>query len=328
MNAITTNSIRFRLCAIYLALSTIAITSNAQNYPSRSIRLIVPFSPGGGTDTLSRILAPKLNESLGQSVIIENHPGASGQIGTDIIARAKPDGYTIGFIDTSLTSNPSLYRKLPYDTEKDFSGISLLASAPVILIVHPSLPVITLSEFITFAKARPGQLNFATGGTGSATHLGVELFKSVTGIQLVHIPYKGSGPAAAAILGGQVVMTFASPSATSAHITRGRLRALAITAQKRIPALPNIATFTELGLHGVDSGTHWVSIAPVATNKDINNILSQQINKILQIPDIQTKLINLGFNSIGSTPEECTTHIRLEIKKWTDVVKRAKIVID
>ncbi|MBI4192670.1 MAG: tripartite tricarboxylate transporter substrate binding protein [Betaproteobacteria bacterium] len=297
----------------------------AQGYPARAVRVIIPFAPGGGTDNLTRIMAPRMTELLGQQIVIDNRAGASGQIGTELAVRAAPDGYTIVHVDTSFTSNPSLYPKLPYDPIRDFTPISLLASAPVVLIIHPSVPVKTLKELMALAKARPGELNFATGGAGSATHLGVELFKAAAKIDLVHIPYKGSGPAAAAVLAGQVVMMFASPSATKPHVVAGKLRAIAITGEKRNAGFPEIPTFVESGLPGVDSGTYWVSLAPAATPRDVINTLSSAMSKVLQMPGIRQRLIDLGFDPIGSTPDECAANIRGEIAKWARVIKEAKI---
>ena len=302
-----------------------ASTGSGQAYPARAVRIVIPFAPGGGTDNLTRIMAPKLTELLGQQILIDNRPGAGSQIGTELVARAAPDGYTIVHVDTSFTSNPSLFRKLPYDALKDFAPISVLASAPVVLMVHPSVPVKSVKELITLAKARPGELNFATGGTGSATHLGVELFKSVAGLDLVHVPYKGSGPAAVAVLAGQVVMTFASPSATASHVAAGKLRALAITGDKRNAAMPQVPTFVESGLRAVDAGTYWVSLAPAATSKDILATLNNAMVRVLLLPDIRQRLMGLAFDPIGSSPEDCAANIRSEIAKWARVIAQAGI---
>ena len=302
-----------------------ASTGAGQAYPSRAVRIVIPFAPGGGTDNLTRIMAPRLTEILGQQILIDNRPGAGSQIGTELVARAAPDGYTLVHVDTSFTSNPSLYRKLPYDAIKDFAPISVLASAPVVLMIHPSVPVKSLKEMIALAKARPGELNFATGGAGSATHLGLELFKSATGLDLVHIPYKGSGPAAVAVLSGQVVMTFASPSATAPHVAAGKLRPLAITGNKRNVAMPQVPTFVESGIRGVDSDTYWVSLAPAATPREIISVLNNAMVKVLQAPELRQRLAGLGFETLGSTPDECATHIREAIAKWAKVVAQAKI---
>ena len=303
----------------------VAWGAGAQSYPARPVRVIIPFAPGGGTDNLTRIMAPRLTELLGQPVVIDNRPGASGQIGTEIAARAAPDGYTVVHVDTSFTSNPSLYSKLPYDPIRDFSPIALLASAPVVLIVHPSVPVKTLKELIALARARPGELNFATGGAGSATHLGVELFKAAAKLDLEHIHYKGSGPAAAAVLSGQVVMTIASPSATRQHVAAGKLRAIAITGAKRNAALPDVPTFVESGLLGVDSGSFWVSLAPAGTPRDSIGTLNGAMVKVLQLPDIRRRLTELGFDPIGGTPDECASNIRAEIDKWAKLIRAAGI---
>ena len=191
----------------------------AQGFPAKPVRIIVPFAPGGGTDNITRILSPKLTELLGQTAIVDNRPGGSSQIGTELVARSAPDGYTLLHIDTSFTSNPALFKKLPYDTVKDFSPVALLGSSPVLLIVHPSVPVKSVKELVALAKARPGELNFAAAGTGSATHLGVELFKSAAGLDIVHIPFRGSGPAAVAVLSGEVTMTMGGPSSTVPYVT-------------------------------------------------------------------------------------------------------------
>jgi tripartite-type tricarboxylate transporter receptor subunit TctC len=313
------------LCAL-LALA--AAVAQAQSYPSRAVRIIVPFGPGGGTDNLTRLMAPKLIELLQQPVIVDNRAGASGQIGTEQGARAAGDGYTLTHVDTSFTSNPSLYARLPYDPVRDFACISLLASAPVVLIVHPSVPVKSVKELIALARSRPGALNFATGGAGSATHLGVELFKSAAKVDLVHIPFKGSGPAAAAVLSGEVVMMFASPSATKPHVAAGRLRAIAITGDKRNAAMPHVPTFVEAGLNGVDSGTYWVSLAPAGTPQHAIQILSTAMSKVLQMTEIRQRLVALGFDPIGSTPDQCAANVRSEIAKWAKVVAAARIRLE
>ena len=295
--------------------------AHGQGYPSKPVRIIVPFPPGGGTDNLARILAPRLTETLGQTFVIDNRAGASGQIGLELTARAAPDGYTLAYIDTSFTSNPSLYRKLAYDAVKDFAPVSLLASAPVVLVVHPSVPVKTLKDLIALARARPGELNFSASGAGSATHLGVELFRSAAKVDVVVIPYKGSGPAAVAVLSGEVVMTVASPSATAPHIAAGRLRALAITGEKRLAALPQVATFDESGLRGVEASTWWNALAPAGTPREVISTLNGAKVKAMQIPEVSKRLLSLGFEPIGSTPEEAAASIRNELAKWARVAR-------
>jgi tripartite-type tricarboxylate transporter receptor subunit TctC len=273
-------------------------------------------------------MAPRLTELLGQQIVVENRAGAGGQIGTDYVAKAAPDGYTILNVDTSFASNPSLFSRLPYDSLKDFAPVSLLASAPVALVIHPSVPAKTLKELLALAKSRPTLFNFAMGGYGSATHLGVEQFKSVTKIDLVVIPYKGGGPATADVLAGQVVMMFGGPSSLAQHVATGRLRAVAVTGAQRIPALPSVPTFAEAGLQGVDAGSYWGSLAPAATPREIVNTLSGAMMKVLQIPEVRQRLIGLGYEPIGSTPEQFAANIRSEMEKWAKAVKEAKIRVE
>ena len=291
----------------------------AQNYPARAVRMIVPFAPGGGTDILIRTIAPRLSEALGQQLVIDNRAGGGSTIGSELAVKAVADGYTLLAVDTSFTTNPSLYSKLPYDSARDFAPVSLLAAAPVILIVHPSVPVKTVKEFVALAKAKPGQLNFASGGPGSSTHLGGELLKLVAKIDLVHIPYKGTGPAVADVLGGQVVMMFAGISSIKQHVAVNRLRS---------PAMPEVPTFIESGLKGVDSGTYWGCLAPAATPRDIVNKLSSTIAGVLKLPDIQQRLIDLGFDPLGGTPELFAANIKSETEKWAGVIKNAGVKLD
>src|SRR3954462_1250365 len=248
------------LCILFAALWS--VPAFAQSYPARAVRVIVPFAPGGGTDILVRTVAPRLSEALGQQLVIDNRAGGGSTIGSELAAKSPPDGYTLLAVDTSFTTNPSLYTKLPYDSAREFAPVSLLAAAPVILIVHPSVPVRTVKEFVALAKAKPGELNFASGGAGSSTHLGGELLKLVGHIDLIHIPYKCTGPAVADVLGGQVVMMFAGISSVKQHVAVGRLRAIAVPGEKRSPAMPEVPTFVESGLKGVDSSTYWGCLAP------------------------------------------------------------------
>jgi tripartite-type tricarboxylate transporter receptor subunit TctC len=311
-----------------IGMMLVCVDCVAQTFPARAIRVIVPFAPGGGTDILIRTVSPKLSEALGQQLVIDNRAGGGSTIGSELAAKAPPDGYTLLMVDTSFTTNPSLYSKLPYDSARDFAPVSLMAAAPVILIVHPSVPVKTVKEFVALAKSNPGQLNFASGGPGSSTHLGGELLKLVAGIDLVHIPYKGTGPAVADVLGGQVVMMFAGISSVKQHVAVGRLRAIAVTGQKRSPAMPEVPTFIESGLRGVDSGTYWGCLAPAATPKDIVNKLSTTIANVLKMGDIEKRLSDLGFDAIGGTPDQFATIIRSETEKWARVIKSAHVKLD
>ncbi len=311
-----------------LVLLVVAATASAQSYPVKPVRIVVPFAPGGGTDILARVIAPRLGDALGQQIVIDNRAGAGSTIGSELVAKALPDGYTLLMVDTAFATNPSLYSKLPYDTARDFAPVALLAAAPVILIVHPSVPVRTVKEFVALAKARPGQLNFASGGPGSSTHLGGELLKSAAGIDLQHIPYKGTGPAVADVLGGQVVMMFAGISSVKQHVAVGKLRAIAVTGEKRSPAMPDVPTFVESGLKGVDSGTYWGCLAPAATPRDIINQLSAALAGVLKQRDVSQRLVELGFDPLGSSPEQAAANFRSETEKWARVIRAAGVRLD
>jgi len=316
------------IAAALVAVATITTTVSAQSYPARAVRVVVALAPGGGTDNLTRIIAPKLTELLGQQFVVENRAGAGGQIGSDYVAKSPPDGYTLLNTDTSFASNPSLFSTLPYDLVRDFAPVSLLASPPVALIIHPSVPAKTLRELLTLAKARPQLFNFAMGGFGSATHLGVEQFRATTAIDIVVIPYKGGGPATADVLAGQVVMMFGGPSSLAQHVATGRLRALAVTGTKQIPALPGVPTFAESGLPAVDAGSYWGTLAPAAAPREVVNLLSAAMVKALQMPDVRQRLIALGYEPLGSTPEEFAANLKSEMAKWAKAVKDAKIRVE
>lgn len=311
------------------ALSAVAAaTAHAQIYPVKAIRIIVPLAPGGGTDILSRIMAPRMNQILGQQVLIENRPGGATQIGTDAVARAAPDGYVLLNTDTSLHTNPSLYAKLPYDTLRDLAPVSLLASAPVVLVVHPSVPVATLKQLLALARARPGELTFAVGGYGTGTHLVAEAFKAAAKINFVIVPYKGGGAAVADTLAGQVVIMFGGPATVKPHVTNGRLKPIAVTGDRRNQAFPNLATFNESGVPGVDSGSYWGSLAPAATPADVIATLNAAMVATLQTPEIRSRLTDLGYEPLGTPPEEYGALIRSEIARWGKVVKAASIKLD
>ena len=316
-------------CAVAaVALLFCACVAYAQTYPTKQIRIVVPFAPGGGTDILTRIMVPKLNELLKQQLIVDNRPGAGSRIGTELVAKAPADGYTVLIVDTAFMTNPSLYSKLSYESGRDFAPVSLAATAPVILIVHPSVPVRTLRELVALARAQPRALNFASGGPGSSTHLGVELLKYVAKIDLVHIPYKGTGPAVADVLGGQVTMMFAGISSVRQHVENGRLRAIAVTGEKRSPAMPRVPTFAEAGMKAVDASSYWGALAPARTPQDAVNKLSTAMAQVLKMPDVQEKLVELGFEPIGGGPSEFAALIAKETAKWANVIKAAGVKLD
>ncbi|HTE15062.1 MAG TPA: tripartite tricarboxylate transporter substrate binding protein [Burkholderiales bacterium] len=290
-------------------------------FPNRLVRIIVPLAPGGGTDNLTRIMAPRLTESLGQQVVVENRPGAGGQIGSEWVARAAPDGHTLLNVESSFASNPSLFRKLPYDTLKDFAPVSLLATTPNVLMVHPSVPAKSLKELVALGKAKPQLFTFAMGGLGTATHLGIEQFRAATKIDLVVVPYKSGGLATADVLAGQVTMLFGGTSSASGFARAGRLRAIAVTGEKRNASLPDTPTFAELGMKEVDSQSYFGSVAPAAVPRDSINILNGAMRKVLQMPEVRRLLGERGYDIIGSTPEQYAENIRSEMAKWENVVK-------
>ena len=316
-----------RTAAITVAAAAVLPSPSGADglYPNRPVRVVVPLAPGGGTDNLTRIIGPRVAELLGQQIIVDNRPGAGGQIGTEAVARAAPDGYTILNVESSFSSNPSLFSKLPYDTLKDFTPISLLATTPNVLIVHPSVPAKTLKELVALGKVRPALFTFAMGGYGTATHLGIEQFKAATKIDLVIVPYKSGGLATADALAGHVSMLFGGTSSASQFVATGRLRAIAITGEKRNPALPDVPTFRELGMNEVNSVSSFGSVAPAATPKEVIVSLNAAMRKALQMPDVRKLLGERGYDIVGSTPEHYGASIRSEMAKWEKVVRQSNI---
>ena len=313
-------------CACVLAISLPAM---AQTYPSKPIRLVVPYPPGGGSDTIARPLSQKMSEDLGQQVIIDNRGGAGGNVGMEMVARAAPDGYTIVLALTAqLAVNVSLYRKLPYDPLRDYAPITLLGNGPYILVTHPSLPARSVKDLIALAKARPGQIAYASSGSGSGGHLAMELFKTMTGTDLLHIPYKGGGPALVDLLAGQVQALFSTQVAATPHIEAGRIRALGVSTAKRSALLPKIPTIAEAGVPGYDSGVWYAILAPAGTPRDVVNKLNSEIVRVLKVPDYHKLLMFAGIDAIGSTPEELSAYIKSEITKYAKVVKDAKLHVD
>lgn len=307
------------IVAVLTALGASAV--HAQSYPNRPVRFIVAFPPGGPVDIVGRTLAQKLREGLGQPVIVDNRAGASGIVGTEITAKAPPDGYTVLVAASTLAIQATLYSKLPYDTAKDFTAVATLAGAPLMLVTHPSLPVKTVKELIAFARARPGQLNYASPGSGSANHLSGEMLKTMTGIDVVHVPYKGGAPAEADFLGGHVAFMFNTISSALPHVRAGRLRALGVTWARRSSAAPQIPTIAEAGVRGFESGTWYGIIGPAGLPQNIVTRLNAEINKSLEAPDVKERMASLGLEPIIGTPERFAQFIREEIVKWGKVVK-------
>jgi tripartite-type tricarboxylate transporter receptor subunit TctC len=301
----------------------------AQQYPARPVRMLVGFPPGGGTDIVGRIIAQKLSENLGQQVVVENRGGATGMLAAELAAKAPPDGYTLMMAHIAAISIlPSLYSKMSYDALKDFAPITLAAIGPNLLVVHPSVPVKNVRELIALAKARPGQLQYASPGSGSVQHLSGELFKLQAKVDMLHVPYKGSGQSIVDLIAGHVQLDFDSVPPVLPHVRSGRLRALAVTSEKRFSILPDIPTVSEGGVPGFDMSTWWGLVAPAAVSKDIIARLQSETVKLLRQTDVKEKIAFAGADTIGNTPEQFGAFIRSETAKYARIVKDANIKID
>ena len=299
----------------------------AQPYPSRPIRLIVPYPPGGATDIVARMLGQKLGDVFGQQVVIDNRAGGGQVIGTDLAAKAAPDGYTLILVSITHTINPALHKKLPYDSIKDFTPITLVAASPQILIVHPSVAAKSVSELIALAKGKAGGLNYASSGNGSGGHLAMELFKSMTGTRMTHIPYKGAGPALTDLIAGQTQAMFTSPLAALPHVKTGKLRALAMASKTRSLAAPDLATVGET-VPGYEASLWYGLLAPAGTAKPIVARLHGEVVTALKLSDVVERLSSQGVEPIGSTPEELAAFMKSETAKWGKVVREANIRLD
>jgi tripartite-type tricarboxylate transporter receptor subunit TctC len=297
----------------------------AQTYPSRPIRMIVPFSPGGPTDILARLLGAKLTEAWGQPVVVDNRPGAGGMIGTELAVKAPPDGYTLILSIAADAISVALYPKMPYDVQRDLRPVCLVSISPFVLVAHPSLQVRSLGELIELARARPGQIGFASGGIGVPSHMAGELLKWRAGIDLLHVPYKGQGPAMADVLAGHVPLMFVNPMNGLPYIRDGRLRALAVSAPERIPSAPELPTVAESGLPGFDVSIWFAIQAPAATPDDIVRRLADELRRILAEPEVRASQAAQGAESVFEGPDEVTARLRADIVKWREVIKAANI---
>ena len=317
-------------CCAALSLS-IAFFASAQApaYPTKPIRLVVPFPAGGTTDILARAVAQRLTEAWGQPVVVDNRPGAGGNIGSELVAKSTPDGYTLemGTVGTHAI-NPSLYAKMPYDHVKDFAPVILVAGVPNVLVVNPAVPAQSVAELIAYAKANPGRLNFASSGSGTSIHLSGELFKVMAGVDMMHVPYKGSSPALADLLGGQVQLMFDNLPSSLAQIKAGKLRALAVTSATRAAALPDVPTIAESGLPGFEASSWFGVLAPAGTPPAIVAKLNAEIDKWLATPEAKEKMLGQGANAAGGTPEDFARHIQIETAKWAKVVKASGAKVD
>ena len=317
---------RWALGALFAVVATVA---SAQSYPNQTIRLVVPFPAAGTTDILARAAAQKLTEAFGQSVVVDNRPGAAGNIGSDLVAKSAPDGYTLlmGTVGTHAI-NPSLYSKMPYDHVKDFVPVVLVAGVPNVLVVNPALPVNSVADLIKLAKDKPGQINFASSGSGTSIHLSGELFKTMAGVDITHVPYKGSSPALVDLIGGQVQIMFDNLPSALPQIKAGKLRAIAVTSLKRAPVLPDVPTISESGLPGFEASSWFGVLAPAGTPAPIVARINAEINKWLQSAEAREKLLSQGAEAAGGTPEQFAHHIRAESEKWAKVVKASGAKVD
>ena len=311
---------RFALAAMLLAVATQTV---AQGYPNRPVRMVVPLSPGGFADVPARIIAPRLSDALGQQVFVENRAGAGATIGTDFVAKAKPDGYTLLFTGTPHVISPALYKNLPYDPLKDFASVALVASGPYVLVVNPQLPAKSVQELIALAKAQPGKIDYASSGNGSAQHLVSALFASMAGIDLSHVPYKGSGPAMQDLLSGQVKVSFAGTPNVMPHVKAGKLRALAVSTPKRSPDLPDVPTVAEAGVPGYDA-TLWLALlAPAGTPTDIVQKLYTETAKVLRNPEVAQAISPTGVEVSILGPDELPGFMQSEADKWGKVARES-----
>jgi tripartite-type tricarboxylate transporter receptor subunit TctC len=308
-----------------VTLALLAAPVLAQNYPAKPVRLIVGYSPGGPNDILARVVGQKLSDALGVPVPVDNRPGADSMIGTQLTARAAPDGYTICVISASSTIHPSVYTNIPYDIIKDLSPVTVLASSVFVLVVNPALPVKSVKELIALAKSRPGQLNFASSGPGGTLHLAGELFKSLAHVNMNHIPYKGGAPAVTDVLSGQVELMFSPMAVAMPHVKSGKLRLLAVTSAKRWPALPNVPTMAEAGVPGYEATGWYGIVAPARTPPPIIARLNQEIVKVLGLPEVRQQLAGYDLEPVGNSPEQMASHMKAEVAKYAKVARDAKI---
>jgi tripartite-type tricarboxylate transporter receptor subunit TctC len=301
---------------------------SAQTYPSHAIKVIVPRAPGGGSDIIARLLSPGMQQKTGQSFIVENRPDASAVVGAELVAHAAPDGYTIFLSDNAFYQNPAVLKKLPYDTLKDFSGVTMLAQGPVVLILNPKIPAQDVKTLIQYAKSHPGELSYGSGGIGASTHLAGVLFNQAAGVDILHVPFRSSGPALVALLGGHISMQFGGISSAKPQIDSGKVRAIAVTGKKRDPALPNVPTFEEAGLPGVDITSIWGIHAPAGTPLPVRRTLRDAFVEVMRTPNTTRRLNDAGYDVIGSTPEEHEAETRRLVNFWLDLGTKIKISVE
>ena len=317
---------RLRVLSFILLLN--AVTAFAQTFPTRPVRLVVPVPPGGSVDVVARIFTPKWGEALGQNVVVDYRPGANTIVGSELVARAAPDGYTLLINTLPFVVNPSLYPKMPYDTERDFTHVSFVGSAPFVLVIHPSLPARSVKDLVALAKARPGQLNYSSSGSGSNLHVAAELFKNLTGTNIVHVAYSGGGPALVALLSGEVGVSFLSVVAVTGHVASGRMRALGVTSAKRSKVMPQLPTIAEQGVVGYDFGAWYGVYAPAATPPAIVKTLNETLTRALRDPSLGDRFDKEGADIVAGSPEALAQHVRAELALWAKVVKAAGLRVE
>ena len=320
----------FRPCKLLprvlaFAACAIALAAQAQTYPDKPIKFVVPYPPGGGTDVIARIVQPRLQALLGQSIVIDNKGGAGGSIGTDIVAKSAPDGYTVLFTLNSHTVNPAIYAKLPFDTQKDFEPVGMVASLPQLLAVNPQFAANSVADLVAQAKAKPGSLAYASVGIGSPGHLAGELFNLRAGVQTVHVPYRGGGPAVTDVMGGQVPLLWVSIPAAAQHVKSGKLKALAVSTKKRSAAFPDVPTMQEAGVADFEVDSWYAMFVPAKTPKAVIDKLNAALNALLKEPEIREKLLAQGSEGVGGTPEALAQAVAAELPKWAKLAKDANI---
>ena len=303
------------------AFMAVAIPALAQQYPNRPVRVVVPFPPGGGTDVVARLVIHKLAEAMGANFLVDNRSGAGGMLGTEVVARAAPDGYTLGIVSGSHAINPSLYKKIPFDAVRDFEPVTMLVSGPGVLVVHPSLPARSVKALIQLARSRPGAIDYASAGNGTPPHLAAELFKTMARVDLVHVPYKGNGPAMTDLLSGRVSLSFPTIPSALPHVRSGRLNALAVTSARRSHAVPEIPTIAESGVPGYEASSWYGVLAPAGTPRAIIERLHKEIVGVLGEVTVREKLVARGLDPVGTAPRDFAATIQSEIAKWAKVVR-------
>ena len=323
-----------RVASLFFSVLTVltassAATAQPQSYPSKPIRFVVPYPAGGPLDTVARLLGQKVSESTKQPVVVDNKPGAGGNIGADSVAKSAPDGYTIlmGAVATHAI-NPTLYASMPYDAQKDFIPVTQVASTPNVLVVNPSIPAGNVREFIAYAKANPGKLNFGSGSTGSAGHLAGELFKAMAGVDMTHVPYKGAAPAMNDLIGGQIQLMFDNLASSLGQVKAGRIKALAVTTAKRTSLAPELPTIAESGLPGFDISTWFGIFVPAGTPREVVERLHAEFTRALALPDVRERMLSLGAEPVGNTPAEFAAYIRGEADKYARVIKASGAKVD